>query len=265
MLKKWIAPALVLATVAAAPAWAIGPVDVGLGADYVTRYIWRGYDLVPDNNPAFQPSGSVGFSPMEGLDLSAAVWASYGLSDSSDKASRDKNEWDEIDYTVGLDYAITDTLSVSLGHIYYFFPQVSDSDLNDTKEVYVGVSMGLPYDLSTGLTVYYDYDNGKGIYANWTIDYSRSLSEAVAVAAGFNVGYVNYTEDAEDDGFYVDADGDALQTFSDATLSMGVDVDLGYGFALANYLYYTMPLGDLKDDVNDNNEAWGKVTLSYSF
>ncbi|MBI5015836.1 MAG: hypothetical protein HZB55_10145 [Deltaproteobacteria bacterium] len=250
---------------AAGPAAALGPVDVTAAGDYVTRYIWRGYDLVPDNNPAFQPSGAVGYSPLKGLNVSGSVWGSYGMSDSEDKIPQDENKWDEIDYTINVSYAVSDTVSVSVGHIYYFFPQVLDADADDTKEVYTGVSVGLPLNLSTGLKIYYDYDNGKGIYANWTIDYSRKLSDAVSVFSGFNVGYMSYTKDAADGGFYVDSKGDALRTFSDANLGLGLSVDLGHGLSLTNALYYTIPLGDVRDDVNDHNECWGKVSLATAF
>lgn len=263
MSKRWSLPTLTLtaalATVAAAPAWALGPFGVGVGADYVSRYIWRGYDLVEDNRPAFQPSGTISYSPTDTLTASFSVWASYGVSE-PDSA----NEWDEIDYTVSLDYAPSDTVSISLGHIYYFFPTASGpktSDVNDTKEVYVGVSVGLPANLSADLAVYYDYNNGKGIYANFGLGYSRGLSETVSVSLGANVGYMNYSEDDPETAFYADKDGDAFRGFSDANFTVGVDVALGYGFTLANSLVYTIPLDDAINSAD--REVWTLTSLSF--
>ncbi|MFU8858424.1 MAG: transporter [Deferrisomatales bacterium] len=234
---------------------------LGLGADYASRYIWRGYDLVEDNRPAFQPSATVSLTPADALTLSFNVWASYGVSE-PDSA----NEWDEVDYTLALDYALSDRVSLSLGHIYYHFPTARGpkrSDVNDTKEIFLGVSVGLPANLSTDLTVYYDYDNGKGIYANLGLGYSRALSEAVTVNLGANVGYMSYTEDDPETAFYTDEDGDAFKGFSDANFQLGVDVDLGHGFSLSNALVYTIPLDDAINTAD--REVWTLTSLSFEF
>ena len=42
-------------------------VKVNWGIDYVSRYIWRGYDLTPDNNPNIQPQVTFDFN--KGLEI----------------------------------------------------------------------------------------------------------------------------------------------------------------------------------------------------
>jgi len=258
MHKGIITIAAITAALSTAPALALGPVSMGVEADYASRYIWRGYDLVEDNRPAFQPSVEASFSPVEAASISFNIWSSYGVSEPDSK-----NDWDEVDYTLGLEFSLNDSISFSGGYIFYTFPNVDDSDLNDTKEIYLGASVALPLNLSTDFTVYYDHDNGKGIYANLGLGYSRDLSEAISISAGANAGYMSYTEDDPDKAFYTDKDGDAFKGFSDANFSCGAEANLGGGFTLSNAINYTIPLSD---DINEaDKEVWTMTALSMEF
>lgn len=258
MHKKFIAIALISGTLSSSPALALGPVSMGVEADYASRYIWRGYDLVENNRPAFQPSATASYSPTDAATVSFNIWTSYGVS-----VPDSKNEWDEVDYTLSLDYSLSDKLSISTGYIFYTFPTVDDSDNNDTKEFYLGASMALLAELSGDFTVYYDHDNGKGFYANLGLGYSKQASEAVSFSAGANVGYMSYTEDDPKRAYYTDKNGEALKGLSDANFSIGAEVDMGGGFTLSNTLAYTIPLDD---DINEaDKEVWTLTAISTEF
>lgn len=252
--------ALALTGLAAArTCFALGPVTVGLEVDHVSRYVWRGYDLVEDNRPAVQPSGTVTWEPAENLSLFADVWASYGVSEPDSG-----NQWDEIDYTLGLEYALSEGISLSLGHVFYHFPPLGgDSEGNDTQEVYAGVDAGCPHGLFASLYLYYDYDDGDGLYANLGVGYERDLAEGVSASLGADVGYMSYRRDADDGGFYLDLDGDGFRGFSDANFKLGVSADLGYGLTLAETLTYTLPLDDAINGAD--REVWTLTALSAAF
>lgn len=78
--------ALLLGMAIAVPAMSIAQdkPEVGIGADLVSGYIWRGQDL---GNVSIQPSASVSY---KGFSLSA--WGSVGI---------DKEDTKELDFTLG--------------------------------------------------------------------------------------------------------------------------------------------------------------------
>lgn len=138
-------------------------VSVSGSAAFVTKYIWRGYNIVDD--PTIQPSLDFGFGES---GFSANVWYSAGLSD------RDKNgAADELDFTLDYSTSFPNGASLSLGIIYYTFPNQDDFDFGDhsTPEIYAAFSPGVPY-LSPTLTLYYDFNLGDDLYATIGIDHS---------------------------------------------------------------------------------------------
>ena len=79
----------VLSLTALAPARAQDKLEASVGADFVSRYIWRGLDL-----------GGVSFQPTLGLDwkgLSLSAWGSVGISNPADTKEFDLT----LSYTIG--------------------------------------------------------------------------------------------------------------------------------------------------------------------
>ena len=107
-------------------------VSVGVTTDLLSKYIWRGQNVVDDW--VLQPSVSVGYK-----GLTASVWANLDLM--GDWV--DDGEISEVDYT--LDYSNTfggqDVLGYSVGMIYYDFP---NTPWEATTEVYGGLTAALP-------------------------------------------------------------------------------------------------------------------------
>jgi len=262
---------LLVAAVLLAGSWSTsaraeaGELSGEVGVDYASRYIWRGLDLIEDNNPAIQPWATVGYGLTDKLSISYLFWADYRLVSGSDREGDDaENDWDEFDHVVTLTYEMDDTWSFDLGYIYYSLPSVSGSN---AEEVYGGATMALPYNLSTSLYVYYQFDSGNpyGTYTKWTVDYSRALTEFAEVSASVGLGYMHYNRT------YGGEDFDS--GLSDLPLSMGLSFDLGKGVSAKISANYSFSLDALEDnqfepggsDYNDKDEAWLMTGLSYSF
>ena len=253
---------LLVAAVLLAGSWSTsaraeaGALSGEVGVDYASRYIWRGYDLISDNNPAIQPWFTVGYGLTDKLTVNYLFWADYRLVSGSDRTEESDNDWDEFDHVVSLVYEMDDTWSFDLGYILYYLPS-----LTNTQEVYAGATMALPYNLSTSLYVYYDFDDDTpyGTYTKWSVDYSRELTDFAEVSASAGLGYMSYSE-GFDSGL------------SDLPLSLGLSFDLGKGVSAsmsANYSFTLDALKDNRDDdgyrLNDKDEAWLMVGMSYAF
>ena len=116
-LKKW---GLLLMTAIALPvsSMAQDKVEFGVGADVVSKYIWRGTDL---GGPSVQPSLSVAY---KGLSLTA--WGSIGFDSEDDK---------EVDLTLAYE-----TGNFSLSVTDYWYPEYSGAH---TFEAQIGYDFGL--------------------------------------------------------------------------------------------------------------------------
>ena len=116
-LKKWV---LLLMTAIALPvsSMAQDKVEFGVGADVVSKYIWRGTDL---GGPSVQPSLSVAY---KGLSLTA--WGSIGFDSEDDK---------EVDLTLAYE-----TGNFSLSVTDYWYPEYSGAH---TFEAQIGYDLGL--------------------------------------------------------------------------------------------------------------------------
>lgn len=145
---------LLLALLVCAPALpALAQPDVGLGADLVSRYVWRGYDF--GESFSAQPSLSI---TSGGLEVGA--WGSYAIS------AADANELDlYISYTVGaVTVGVTDyyfpaappDLGITSGADYFNFD--NDGDGAHYIEPFVSLSGGeaLPLALTVATVAYND-------------------------------------------------------------------------------------------------------------
>ncbi len=148
--------------------------SVDVNATYVSKYIWRGFDLNA-TQPAVQPG--VAF-PLGDGGVSLGLWGSYNIGSISPK------QMTELDAT--LDYSFsTSGVDYSVGYTYYTFPNLTGVAAK-SGEFYAGLSNGdLPFGPS--LTFYYDHDQGNGLYANLSggHDFNKVSS---SLAIGYNAG-----------------------------------------------------------------------------
>jgi hypothetical protein len=230
-------------------------VSLDVGVSYSSRHVWRGVDLDADDNGALQPWFDAGYALTDKLSVHYKFWANYRLIDGEYYFGND-NDWDRFLPIGYLAYDINDTLSCQLGYIYYCLPASAWGDAAYRgQEFYGGISASLNDNLSTSLYVFYDFDSDTpdGIYAQWSIDGAKSLTETAELFASAGLGYANY-DDNFDSGF------------ADLPLSAGVSVYLGHGVSMYVSANYSVTLSALRDnDLNHENEAWVMTGLRFSY
>jgi uncharacterized protein (TIGR02001 family) len=151
---------------------------VEVQADMYSRYIWRGFDLNPDNKPVLQPGltwdiGESGFS--------VNLWMSFSFSD---------RELNETDITLSYDRELSDTFSVSAGLIHYgwYFTRGFRFSRDTSHEIYVSATRSCRF-MDTSVSFYYDFDKGEGLYVELLGEKSVKLNERTGLDLSVSVGY----------------------------------------------------------------------------
>lgn len=217
-----------------------GEVHVGYANMYEFRFVDLGDDLV-------EAGADVSYS-MGDLAFSAGAWyASSDIPGIAFLGSNAKVNFDELDIYAAAHYSIGD-LSLELGYIYYYFPDVSTplgalGFVSNTQEVYLGVGYELPFGIELGSTFYYDFDQASGWYWDTNIGYAIEFNDCLSLELGAGVAI---------------ADGLGTQLRSAARGGTGTkDGFQGYyltaalpwefreGVTLTPYLKYTNADGDL--------------------
>ncbi len=200
--------------------------------DLVSRYIWRGFDLLPENHPAVQPSLTVDLGES---GFSLGLWSSFAL------AERGEFKYsDEIDLTISYDFKVPENWELSAGFTLYGYWFAEDFSFKDatSPELYATVTRtDLP--LSPCLSVYIDLNLGSGLYV--TLGGSRELQ----LKAGTNMelgGSIGFNSKQ-----YIDKSG-----FSDISLYAKVPLTAGK-LTLTPSLNLMIPL---LDEVNEDTEIW---------
>ena len=210
--------------------------------DVTSRFIWRGFDLLPDNNSALQPSLTYDFGD-SGFSLN--VFASFALTD------RDIYKYaDEIDLTLTYALKTSETLSLVLGFTNYgrWFARDFKFEDNTIQEFFI--ELGFPkVPLSPTLTAFYDINLGDGLYVQLTGGHSLpiggGLSLDLAATLGYNAGF--YLPEGADTGF------------SDLTIGAALPIKLG-SLTLSPFVNYTFVF---LDAVNEDNELWFGASLIF--
>ena len=118
MSKKTIVWTAIIVMVVAglAPAQQVSDIGIDVGATYVSRYIWRGFDTYGNNHSAIQPYADFTFGDS---GFRGQVWWSRA------NGSRFENK-EEIDYTLAYGKSMNEGESTQtdweVGWIYYNFP-----------------------------------------------------------------------------------------------------------------------------------------------
>jgi len=234
-------------------AFSKGAIDFELTAYYVSKYIWRGQNLVDD--PVFQSSISASYK-----GLTASIWGNLELTN----IYGNSGDFSELDYS--LDYSAKlpgmEKIGYSIGTIYYDFP---GTETKDTTELYWAVNFDLP--LSPSVTLYHDLDEANGTYfslrAEHSIDKIAQLGQDIPIGlqigASLGAGSRSYNK------YYW---GTAQSKWNDLAFSVSFPIEIG-GWTLAPSLNYVTLL---RDDIRDA-DAYGTdsdfffagISLSKSF
>lgn len=244
----WCVAAMVLGTMPAA--MAESDVSVGVAADFFSKYVWRGQNVVDDW--VVQPSVSLGYKGLTG-----SIWGNVDMT--GDLV--DSWEINEIDYAI--DYSNTipgqEVFGYSVGYIYYDFP---NTGWDTTNEFYGGLSADVF--LAPAVKWFYDFDEANGSYilfsightiekiASWGEDSSCDLALGASVA---------YASDGYND-FYFGVNDGAL---NDLTISLGVPFTFGSLTIKPSVAYSSMLNDDIRTATGKSDNFWGGVGLAYSF
>jgi hypothetical protein len=200
--------------------------------DLVSRYVWRGFDLLSDNHAAIQPSFTVALGK-SGFSLN--LWSSFAL------AQRATFKYsDEIDVTLSYDFKMPEGWELSAGFTHYGYWFAEDFSFKDatSQEVFASVARtDLP--LSPTLSVYYDFNLGSGLYVTLGGSHELKVSEKVSMELGGLVGFNSRQ--------FTDKTG-----FSDIDLFVKAPLALGKA-TLTPSLNVMIPL---LDEVNEDVEVW---------
>jgi len=209
---------------------------------FYDKYLWRGFDL----------SGSEGVV-QGGVDLSTkgftlSYWTNYQASDDKDGGFKG-GEANETDITLDYTATLNDTVSVSVGNIFYHL-----DGLDDTNELYLGAALNLL--LSPSLTVYYDYDEAEsdGLFFNASIGHTIALGEKLGLNLGAGVSYNQASDYAV--GAYRD--------WHNYELSASVDYALTDQLSVTPSFLVSSPISDEAKKAIDT-ETVGGVALTLTF
>ncbi|HUU04750.1 MAG TPA: TorF family putative porin [Patescibacteria group bacterium] len=200
--------------------------------DLVSRYIWRGFDLLPENHAAIQPALTFDLGKS---GLSINVWGSFAL------AQRGTFSYsDEIDLTLAYAFEMPGGWELSAGLIHYGYWFAEDFKFRDhtSQEVFAAVAAtGLP--MAPELCLYYDVNLGSGLYVTLGASHEWQVSEKLGVEVGGLVGFNSRQ--------YIDTTG-----VSDIDLYARLPLKWG-GLTLTPSLNVMIPL---LDEVNEDTEIW---------
>ncbi|MCK5707298.1 MAG: MipA/OmpV family protein [Candidatus Aureabacteria bacterium] len=221
--------------------------EITLNAEIQSKYLGRGE--LPTDGPVFQPS--INF---ENKGFTINVWGSMDLDD----VNANKNEFNELDLT--LEYAWSyEEFDLSAGLILYSFP---NTVAENTGEVYLGITGN--YKLSPSITLFYDYEEGNGLYASFDIGHNSPhlrISDNATCEVCFNAG-IGWA-DSNMTNFLFGVDDSALSDFHAA---LKVPIALSESWTIEPSVSVSTLLdSSVKDAADNNGNASMGINVSYIF
>lgn len=202
-----------------------------------SRYIWRGFDLNPDNRPVLQPSMSL-FLGKSGLTLN--LWGSFSMVD---------RDLDEVDLTLTWDFAIGERFDVTLGAVQYgwYFSRDFSWREHTSRELFFTIATKNAA-LNPSLSLYWDTENGSGLYMLLGITHTAELCCGRTLELGASIGY-NHRQ-------WVDMSG-----FSDLNVSISMPQRL-FRVTITPSASVSVILMDAIN-VDSKLEIWGGILFSW--
>ena len=241
---------------------------------YQSKYIWRGFDVYNDKS-AFQPSLDL---DLFGTGLGFNVMGH--MANASGHVAEER--WDySLYYQNGINMDETYAMMYRVGWVYYNFPHMSQSEA-DLQEMHAVVS--LPKAIPGGLVPSYVlvklWPNSSGAWVSSNYDLTTG-AESKGSASGFahifmldyplTIGSILpdtpeqvlnlhaelvYNDGAGPGGQDVDHD------WSNAVLGVSTGFNLSEDMALTPGVFYQI---SMEETVNDQNELWANLSLTYNF
>jgi len=206
--------------------------------DFVSRYIWRGFDLNPDQQPVLQPSIDMEFGE-SGLSLN--LWMSFSFAN---------KELNETDLTLTYTQKIGEEFSLQAGLIHYAWYFVPHFKFQDDTSHEIFASLVMPEVLfQPALTLFYDFTNGDGIYVLMESEYSfqpmKDMEASLRTSLGYNGG--QWLPEGTEPGF------------SDLNISLSAAY-VWHEFEIMPFVNCTIVL---LDAIGKKNHFWFGLSLVY--
>jgi len=242
-----------------------GQYGVTVDTTWVSKYIWRGFDLL-DDKAAIQPSVSFDL----GSGFSATVWASWaGASQNGgDVSTVNANEMDYIlSYANGFCQGETYETAYSLNWVYYDFTD-QPSKAADAQEINASIAMPnlCPYGVVPSYTIIKMWAakgwGDAGELGGWIhvlgLDYALTIP-------GFMDNNPEQTIDLHWDLTYNDGtgltDGSVDHDWSHTTFGVSTDVAVGPGTFRPGVFYQV----SMDKSVNNENELYTGLSYALNF
>jgi len=174
---------LVTASLASVPANA----QISVGADLVSRYIWRGVDY--GNSPGFQPSLSYASGP-----FSIGSWGSYAFAGTNPPFS-EQDIWASYDLDIGrgsISVLLTDYYYPNAGLKFFDFDAIGGAHVLEAGFGYTG-----PPSIPFSFKAYYNFHNDpdNSVYLEGAYGFSVDEIEVTAFLGGTMAASAWYATD----------------------------------------------------------------------
>lgn len=258
--KRWMALGLMLIA-AVAPASAQDEEkswSVEFGLDYSTLYMFRGLNLLGDDQEVFTPYASVGVGNW-------SIWY-YGYMGKFDTFDDDGNVVGDGDYNetdLGIDYtfAIGEKMELTVGGLVYLYDDETTTGIGyeDTSEVYAIAAWDVA--LAPTLSYYHDIDAIDGGFLTLDISHELPLTDSLALnlmgQLGLDFGY----NQPDDPDFGIKASSADLNH-----VMVGIDLPLQLTDSLSGHLMVQRFLSlDIADDIGQPDETVVTAGLALAF
>ena len=271
-MKKTLALLILAALAAPMSAWAA---EGSIYADVLSAYVYNG--LSYNDEAVFQP----GLDVAGPLGLGYSLWANMDLTDNpASTAPNSAGEWSEVDLGLNWTAPSVGPLTLSVGGIYYVYPQSSSTVATNDDGTVAAVSTA-PADgsyqvfakaaandilLAPAVKFCHELDNTDDWIVLFTVGHGFDLMDKLALNLGAILGFAGeyYVESNYGSGTgaaFTHAQFDAALSYA---LTEKASVALKGSFS-------TLLDGDLRDDVDaagvyaDKDVFFGGVNASYSF
>jgi hypothetical protein len=231
-------------------------VDIDFSSSYVTRYIWRGQDLFPNNDGAFCPSINLSTDKLlKNTTLDLNIWAALPLSAGHQNA-------EEIDYTLSLTHNfLQGKITISEGYTYFDYPRINST--SDVQELWTSLSFNNLGNSGISLNLFAGYnfkaESGgpeDGWYYSWGLSKDFLLPKGLRLQPdqSLSLSITNWGTDG--------AGGLPYSPLYATDLSLSTVFNLKK-VTITPSLNYTV---NHKDDINSGNEEfWSAIEINYSF
>jgi hypothetical protein len=222
-----------------------------VSVDVLSNYVWRGQKMT--NSWVIQPSVGITYG-----SFGANIWANYD-SDSQVDEGDEHGELSETDLTLSYNFSV-EKWNFGLGYIYYAL-----TGFNDTQEIYLSTSYSTL--LNPTLTIYYDYDEGNGVFVVASVSHSIDVYKGSSLKLGASACY-----NIENKVMGFDEDEEEFSNFYNGEVSAGLSIPLTKSISITPKVAYSFPLSnDAKDALERiSNEGqqdvfYGGINLAINF